>query len=77
MNLLVSNKYSETTKHAMSQLSEKELSFELVVALLKYITGVYAFLLFFFSVCHCTICAFRLAKLPGTLQINIIRFVIA
>lgn len=39
MNLQVSSKYSEATRHAMSMLNEKELSLELIEALLKYIAG--------------------------------------
>nr|XP_022341971.1 LOW QUALITY PROTEIN: ATP-dependent RNA helicase A-like [Crassostrea virginica] len=36
-NLLVNNEYSEQTRRAMAMLNEKELSFELIEALIKYI----------------------------------------
>lgn len=37
MNLVISNEYSEQTKRAMAMMSEKETSFELIEALIKYV----------------------------------------
>ena len=37
MNLVVSNEYTEQTRRAMAMLNEKETSFELIEALIKYI----------------------------------------
>ncbi|XP_034934854.1 dosage compensation regulator isoform X2 [Chelonus insularis] len=37
LNRIISTEYSERTKNAMAQMSEKETSFELIVALLEYI----------------------------------------
>ncbi|XP_076801583.1 ATP-dependent RNA helicase A-like isoform X1 [Clavelina lepadiformis] len=39
LNLQVGEKYSFQTRHSMAQLSERELSFELIETLLKYIRG--------------------------------------
>ena len=35
---MISNEYSDTTRRAMSLLSEKELNFELIETLLRYIS---------------------------------------
>lgn len=37
-NVLLSNEYSDTTRRAMSLMNEKELNFELIEALLRYIS---------------------------------------
>ncbi|XP_049811286.1 dosage compensation regulator isoform X1 [Schistocerca nitens] len=39
LNKVISNEYSPQTRNAMAQLSEKEISFELIEGLLKYIKG--------------------------------------
>lgn len=37
MNVVSTNEYSEQTKRSLAMLSEKDMSFELVEAILKYI----------------------------------------